>query len=197
MVQEQVGWFGSRGSTALRIPLTISAGGEQLPAAESAAAPRMEMHAVPREEVIATVTASGGEVLHALPDISAGAAFEGLRYIVRRTSAVDPPIPRQGLTSLDSAITAIPERWDMFPPVISRRPGRLGDVELLAKRAAARALRWVTWAQTDHDHSVRHALSEARSVLAEQRAELQALRNEVAELRAERRRGPGGNGPVE
>jgi SAM-dependent methyltransferase len=188
MVQEQVGWFGSRGSRALRIPLTITPNGQELPPADAAAAPRMEMHAVPQEEVVAIVREAGGEVLHQLPDISAGAAFEGFRYIVRRTSTVDPPLPRQSLTSLDEAITAIPERWDMFPPVISRRRDRVGDFELLAKRVAARALRWLTWAQTEHDHSVKHALAEARSVLAEQRAELQALRNELAELRAQKKR---------
>jgi hypothetical protein len=188
MVQEQVGWFSSRGSKALRIPLTITANGQDLPPADAATAPRMEMHAVPREEVVAIVRDNGGEVVHALPDISAGAAFEGFRYIVRRTSTVDPPLPRQSLASLDSAITAIPERWDMFPPVISRRPGRLGDLEVLAKRVAARGLRWLTWAQTEHDHSVKHALAEARSVIAEQRAELDALRNQLAELRAEKKR---------
>ena len=197
MVQEQVGWFSSRGSKPLRIPLTITSDGQDLPPADTAAAPRMEMHAVPREEVDAIVRDSGGEVLHVIPDISAGAAFEGFRYIVRRTATVDPPLPRQSLTTLDSAITAIPERWDMFPPVMSRRAGRLGDLEVLAKRGAARGLRWLTWAQTEHDHSVRHALAEARSALAEQRAELDALRNQLAELRAQAKRGPSDTGPGE
>ena len=190
MVQEQVGWFGSRGSKSLRIPLRITDNGHALPSADVAAAPRMEMHAVPREEVVAIVNESGGEVEHALPDISAGAAFEGFRYVVRRTSTVDLPLPRQSLASLDSVISEIPDRWDMFPPVSSRRRGLVGDAEIFAKRAAARALQWLTWAQTEHDRSVRRALAEARSVLAEQRTELQALRNEVAHLRSERDDGP-------
>jgi hypothetical protein len=76
----------------------------------------------------------------------------------------------------------------MFPPVMSRRAGRLGDLEVLAKRVAARGLRWLTWAQTEHDHSVKHALAEARSALAEQRAELEALRKQLAELQAQKKR---------
>jgi hypothetical protein len=85
----------------------------------------------------------------------------------------------------------------MFPPVSSRRRGLVGDAEIFAKRAAARALQWLTWAQTEHDRSVRRALAEARSVLAEQRTELQALRDEVAELRADRSRRSDDYGPAE
>lgn len=184
LVQEGIGWFASRGSKTLRLPVTITPGTEELPDAETAFAPHMEMHAVPREEVLALVQESGGQVLHALPDIAAGSGFESFRYVVRRTASADRPVPRQSLEHLDAAVAAIPDRWDMLPPVMSRRRGRAGELERLLKRAAGKGLRWLTWAQTEHDRAVVRALREARGALDQQDAELRRLREEIARLRA-------------
>ena len=184
LVQEGIGWFASRGSKPLRIPVTITPGAEQLPDAETAFAPHMEMHAVPREEVLALVRDSGGETLQTLSDIAAGSGFEDFRYVVRRTATSDRPVPRQSLEHFDAAVAAIPDRWDMLPPVMSRRRGRAGELERLLKRAVGKGLRWLTWAQTEHDRAVVRALREARGALDQQDAELRRLRDELARLRA-------------
>lgn len=143
----------------------------------------MEMYSVPVEEVEATVAAAGGEVLHMLPDEAAGSGFEGYRYVVRRVVVRPPDRPRLSLASLRAAVAAVPDRRDMLPPIVARRQGRSGQLELRVKQHLARATRWLTWAQTEYDHSVLRALRETRDSLEEQEAELHRLREELARLR--------------
>jgi SAM-dependent methyltransferase len=52
--------------------------------------PSMEMHVTPRARVEAAVAAAGGRVVHALDDPDAGAAFSGLRYVVKKGPARAP-----------------------------------------------------------------------------------------------------------
>ncbi len=183
LVQEQVGWFATRGSRPVRVPVTITGGSGPVSRAGQSFTPLMEMYSVPRDEVIATVQAMGGEVLYALPDQSAGAGLSSFRYVVRRTSSVDRPMARESLEHLDAAVTTIPDRPDMLPPLLSRRDGSAQQLDLALKRTLGRALRWFTWAQVEHDRGVARALAATRSALAEHEAELRALRAELAELR--------------
>lgn len=126
MVQEQVGWFASRGSKTLSVPVTIVSGSEPLPEADASFAPRMEMHSVSREAVTATVAQMGGEVLDALPDGNAGAGFLGFRYVVRRTSLTERPVRRQWLEDLEATIAAIVDRPDMSRRCSADAPGGPG-----------------------------------------------------------------------
>ncbi len=190
LVQEQVSWFAHRGSASLRLAVTVSPaeGDQPAPTGENSAAaqpftPLMEMYSVSREEVRSTVIAAGGEVLHELPDVNAGSQFEGYRYVVRRVAEHTPPVPRQSLTHLRAAIASVPDRPDMLPPLVSRRHGRAAKLELRAKQGLARATRWFTWAQSEHDRAVVRALAEARGALEEQAAELRRLREELTRLR--------------
>jgi len=189
LVQEGITWFAGRGSRSVhktisvrpapasRVGHTSEDGGDG-----AAFLPRMEMYSVPLEEVAATVTAAGGQVLHVIPDEAAGSGFEGYRYVVRRVAPRPPARPRLSLASLRDAVAAVPDRRDMLPPIVARRQGRGGELELRAKQYLARATRWLTWAQTEYDHAVLRALRETRDALEEQEAELHRLRDELARL---------------
>jgi SAM-dependent methyltransferase len=96
MVQEGVTWFAERGSTVRRVVAFVIPGlasGRALRArlrrrAESPAAeqdePSMEMHAVPRAEVVELVESSGGRILAVDPSVAAGASWLGFRYCITK-----------------------------------------------------------------------------------------------------------------
>ncbi len=196
LVQEQVTWFVHRGSPVVRLAVNVRGGeGDRAAtAADTGSAttelftPIMEMYSVPPGDVRDTVIDAGGEVLHELPDENAGSEFESYHYVVRRVAKRRPAVPRQSLTHLRAAIASVPDRTDMLPPIVSRRHGRTARLELRVKQELARATRWFTWAQSEHDRAVLRALSEARGALEEQDAELRRLREELTRLQDE----PGG-----
>lgn len=93
LVQEPISWFSNRGSPTLRLPVTVAAiaeSPERVDAQASPAqpsdcdrfAPTIEMHAMDRGEVTATVEAAGGSVLAAIPTDRCGPWFPSVDYIV-------------------------------------------------------------------------------------------------------------------
>lgn len=194
LVQEQVGWFADRGSRALRVVIEVHAavsGGFRpqttaTPNAGGSWLPVMEMHGIPADEVRATVTEAGGEVLHQLADARAGPDTEGFRYIVRRVAEHTPPLPPAALSYLREAIADVPHRSDMFPPLITRRSGRIGRLELRLREKLGRLLRPLTWMQADYDRCVLRALNETRAALEQQDAELRRLAEELTRLKQPR-----------
>jgi SAM-dependent methyltransferase len=150
------------------------------------AQPVIEMHGIGPVDVEQVVVAAGGAVLHRAPDVMAGPGVESHHYVVRRTADRTPPLPRTSLRYLEAAIAAVPNRPDMFPPVITRRQGTIGTLELRLRQKLGRALRSLTWAQAEYDRAALRALQEARAALREQQDELDALRRELEELRGSR-----------
>ena len=67
--------------------------------------------------------------------------------------------------------------------MITRRSGRLGQLELATRRGLARALRPFTWVQGEYDREVLRALTEAHEALREQDTELRRLEREVERLK--------------
>lgn len=180
-VQERVAWFRERGSQPLRLEVEVEGGGAPAPGAGSGGAddafePWLEMNFLTREEVTAYVEAAGGEVVAALPDESAGHAFESYVYVVRRAGAASA---RAAIARLRRALEAVPERDDLLPPVQTTRAGAAGRAELWLKRRLARATRWFTFAQVEHDRQVARALAEVEAALLVQDAQLKALRERV------------------
>jgi SAM-dependent methyltransferase len=156
-----------------------------------ASRPVMEMHGIPPEQLRDALVAAGGEVLAQFDDERGGPQVEGYRYVVRRVAARTPPLPRPSLGYLDAALAEIPDRPDMFPPLISRRAGTAARLELLVRRKVGRGLRPFTWLQAEHNRAVLEALHQIRDALGEQEAELRRLDQALA------RRGPGPAGDAD
>lgn len=153
------------------------------PSLDDPEAPVMEMYGIRPEEVEAVLTAAGARIERRIPDARGGPGVEGYRYVVRRVNERVPALPRPSLAYLGEALAAVPHRPDKFPPVITRRSGRLGQLELTARRALARALRSVTWVQAEYDREMLRALTETHEALREQDAELRRLEGEVERLK--------------
>lgn len=147
-------------------------------------APVMEMYGIPPDEVEAALTAAGARIEHRIADARGGPGVEGYRYFVRRVNEQIPALPRPGLGYLDEALARVPSRSDKFPPIITRRRGRAGRLELATRRALARALRPLTWVQAEYDRELLRALQVAHEALREQDSELRRLESEVRRLKA-------------
>jgi hypothetical protein len=146
----------------------------------------MEMYGIPSDEVEAVLTAAGARIERRIEDERGGPGVEGYRYFVRRVAPQVPPLPRPALGYLEAALTAVPSRPDRFPPVITRRGGLIGRLELASRRAIGRGLRPLTWVQDEYDRQMLRALQEAHEALREQDAELRRLEREVNRLKADR-----------
>jgi SAM-dependent methyltransferase len=122
LLQENVAWFKDHGSTPLRLDVVVApapgdgcgevpvggvdaaadgdGGTGDAAAGDAPLIPRMEMHPVPREEVLAIVERHGGETLAVLADSAAGPDWVSHRYVIRRRDpAVTPggdPVPSGG-----------------------------------------------------------------------------------------------------
>ena len=90
VVQDSLGWFGDRGSSTLKLPVTLVSDGE--PDVSHAIMPQTEMHVMAREEVIGTLEYAGGVVLGVAASDRSGRSVEGLDYIVARR--VTPALTR-------------------------------------------------------------------------------------------------------
>lgn len=194
LIQENVGWFADRGSPTLRLTVEVHPAASGLPTAQSgdtsdaggSSLPVMEMHGIPDGDVRTTVTEAGGEVLQQIADARAGTDTEGFRYIVRRVAEHTPRLPSPALSYLRDAIAAVPDRSDMFPPLITRRSGWIGRLELRLREKVGRVIRPVTWVQADYDRRVLGALNQARAALEQQDAELRRLDEELTRLKQSR-----------
>jgi ubiquinone/menaquinone biosynthesis C-methylase UbiE len=98
LVEEGITWFSQRGLNApcIRVTNRLSLTQRLLSrvvAPEQSASekhisltPVMEMHCVPKEEVLALVSASGARVLHVIKDWAGGEGYESYHYIITRPS---------------------------------------------------------------------------------------------------------------
>jgi hypothetical protein len=83
LVQEHVAWFSDRGSTPARIPATVVAasGATDDDGSFSIWQPTcLDVHAVPREEVLGILARGGATVLDVVDDGCAGSEWIGYRY---------------------------------------------------------------------------------------------------------------------
>ena len=103
LVQEMIAWFAERGSSTLKLPVTVTAEPER-PVNERAAteerqanqsgqagfAPQMEMYVMAREEVAATLGDAGGVVLEVIAKERCGPSMLSLDYVVARAATPAP-----------------------------------------------------------------------------------------------------------
>ncbi len=103
LVQEGVNWFADRGSSTVRLPVTVAARpdapvNEEAPAVQrqttqsglSGFTPQMEMYTMAREDVATTVEGAGGLVLDVIAKDQCGPSFPNLVYVVTRAVAPRP-----------------------------------------------------------------------------------------------------------
>ena len=186
LVHDTGGWFSQHGSLPLVVSIGVTAPRRRQPSGGTQTAgrqPVMEMHGMQPRQVKATLEAAGAELIAQIEDTRGGPLVEGYRYIARRVTDTEPAAMYPALAALDAAIAAIPDRADMFPPVLSRRSGAAATLERRVRRGLGRALRSLTWVQAEHNHAVRRALYEIRIAVAEQETELRRLRRELARER--------------
>ena len=93
LVEEGVTWFAQRGSLAPCIPVSTSASlrrviagllSKERSADGVLSAPLMEMHCVPKAEVVDLIAKAGGTLIDCATDNACGDAYESYHYIVRR-----------------------------------------------------------------------------------------------------------------
>jgi hypothetical protein len=99
LLQEGVAWFADHGATPTRVPLRVAAPRRlrrRAPAARpgAAAAPVMEMHAVPEAEVRGWVQQAGGRVVAVGEILTAGREYllrdwESALYVATRGGRAD------------------------------------------------------------------------------------------------------------
>ena len=87
MVQEGVAWFQSKGSSPARFPIELRFAAENRPINDAAGfVPRMEMHGLRQESVLATIMDCHGRVLDIEPEYSAGSEWASFMYYATKSS---------------------------------------------------------------------------------------------------------------
>jgi len=99
MVEEAVTWFAERGSTPAEVEVRVQGRRQSWRSAmarllhrdgggDSGMLPVMELHGVPRDEVVAIAIESGAEVVDVTEDPCAGPGWASYRYILRKPTAL-------------------------------------------------------------------------------------------------------------
>lgn len=83
MVQEGVAWFKDRGSQTCVVPVTVT----EASCGRHYVVPVMEMHGVPKPEVLRTIGEAGGKVIQAVED-SAASGWVSYRYFVAKPTTL-------------------------------------------------------------------------------------------------------------
>jgi SAM-dependent methyltransferase len=205
-LQEWIAWF----ANTLSVPVEV-AGAADVPseargeAAErredapspSAVAPRMEMHVMAREDVIATLEEAGGVVLDAVPRDRCGPLIPSVDYLVAR--ALSPGrspasrVPGPSLMPLDlnpaivterrRARETMDDRADLVEFDLTSTLRRLGRASLLVRSTLRRAMYQVLRRQTDFNQATSARI---QSLEAEVQALTEAVSNRLDALEVAR-----------
>jgi hypothetical protein len=105
---------------------------------------------------------------------------------------------REELSRIEASLAVLGRAWDRLPPVMSDRAGWRARLELWLKRRLRRATNWFTWEQINFNAATKDALRSTLAALDEQaarqaelRERIDALEEELRELRAEGTRARG------
>jgi SAM-dependent methyltransferase len=192
LLQEHKGWFATLGSPTLRLGVEVasraSAGGPSTPpvrTADSVFVPRIEMHVMSRDDMLAAIEEAGGVALEVFAVDRCGPSAPSYDYVVgravqsgtpHRPSEARPPRAapprRPAQVALWDAIARLDDRADLSSFALSSRRRWLGVPSVAARRLLRRALREVLYRQTEFNRS-------AAALLQEQERQLAKLRGEV------------------
>jgi SAM-dependent methyltransferase len=166
LVQDQIAWFGDRGSSQLEFPVVVP---DSRPSgtprtedneAEAGAAPTMEMYVMSREQVVEALEDAGALVLDVVPWDRCGATIPSLDYIVSRP-VVQPYTRRlrrpSGASDPSSqvrhALEVMADRADLVGFPLTTHRGRLGQLTVSARAALRRAMLEVLHRQTEFNRA--------------------------------------------
>jgi SAM-dependent methyltransferase len=168
LVQDQIGWFGDRGSSPLELPVVVP---QSTPATngssrtegndgEPGAAPTMEMYVMSREEVVEALEEAGALVLDVVPKDRCGATIPSLDYIVSRPviAPYTRRLRRLGVASdrpsqVRHALEVMADRADLVGFPLSTSRGRLGRITVSARAALRRAMLEVLHRQSEFNRA--------------------------------------------
>ena len=177
LVQELVGWFADRGSSTLRLPVTVAAASEG-PMDQGAAAaqrepnqrgqggstPYFEMHAMAREQVVATLEDAGGVMLDVIVTWRSGPDVLAIAYIVARGAAPAPVRSRARARQLVAsdplaserrarALRLLDERADLVGFGLTSTLKGVGRASTALRGALRRVMFEVLYRQTEHNRA--------------------------------------------
>lgn len=179
LLQEWVAWFADRGSATLKLEVPVGpddataaaelaqASAERLKAPPRAVPnPRMEMHFMSREDVVATLEEAGGVVLDVMPRDRCGAAIPSVDYVVARALSL-PRGPAGNFPPESSGVATDPEivaqrrrarllmddRIDLVEFDLTSSLGRLGRASVSVRTAFRRVLHQVLRRQTEFNEA--------------------------------------------
>jgi SAM-dependent methyltransferase len=95
VVEQDVTWFATQGSSSLRLDTTVQAQGPP-PAGEE---PMMEMHALPRERVLGAIEAAGGRIVQMTEHDDCGPSWTSYRYFATRDEQSISGLTRTGCSA--------------------------------------------------------------------------------------------------
>ena len=177
LVQEGISWFADRGSSTLRLPVTVAAepegpvdGGaatEDRQANQSqqgASTPSFQMHAIAREDVVATLEDAGGVILDVIVTWQEGPVVPAIAYIVGRGVA---PAPMQSRARARELLAADPqaserrgralrlmdERADLVGFGLTSSLKGVGRASTVVRGALRRAMFQVLHRQSEHNRA--------------------------------------------
>lgn len=85
LVHELIAWFKDRGSATATVPITVEGPVAEAPSVPPSTDRGIEMHAVPREQVIEILLEAGATIVDVQPDSWAGPEWESYRYCARKS----------------------------------------------------------------------------------------------------------------
>jgi SAM-dependent methyltransferase len=152
LIQESIGWFADRGSSALRLPVLVFADGPRLeaegrPAQPDAIAggrtdqpPAMEMHAMARDDVLSTVEEAGGVALDLIARNRCGPAFPSVDYVVARAITPVRSAPTAAGEGPDSSESRVRPAVEQRSAARAVMPSGAGDPGVSERRRRAQRM---------------------------------------------------------
>jgi SAM-dependent methyltransferase len=208
LVQEQRGWFADLGSPTLRLPLAVEASktssasvvaGQSAQRVDRILVPRIEMHVMPRDEVVAVIESAGGVALDVISRDRCGPSVPSFDYVVggsgahsRRSvraetspSTAPPLAPAPGPRpvapgSVTAARARVGDRAELVSFPLSSRQRLLGPASVLARGMLRRGLLQVLHRQTEFNRASRTLIRELERQVEHLHARIQAQDEQLA-----------------
>jgi hypothetical protein len=89
---------------------------------------------------------------------------------------------QQAETNGFAGLTVLNRAWDRLPPIVTKRTGPLGRLDLWLKGLLKRALRWLTWEQVNFNSATHQTFIEVIDALQQQNASMSRIQDLLHEV---------------